>query len=56
MKKYLSIDTGETWTEKELYLEFDGNYELQERYDSFDKCLADLLELGKQKSGGLVEV
>ena len=56
MKKYRNIDTNEIWMEEEIRAEYDADYELAERYESFEDYMDYLLDLGRQKIGGLVEV
>lgn len=56
MKEYKNLDTGEIWTEEEIRFEYDHDQNLQETYSSFEKCLEHLLDLGKQKIGGIEEL
>ena len=54
MKYYMNFDTGVFWTEDEvrqLYEQFRS-----EDFDSFDDYLEQMLDLGKQFEGGLVEL
>lgn len=55
MKMYKDFDTGEEFTIEELktiYNQFEG--EMQ--YDSFEDYMDKMLDLGRQKVGGLIEV
>lgn len=55
MKRYMNLDTGEIWTEEEIRFEYNREQNLQETYSSFKKYLEYLLDLGKQKIGGIEE-
>lgn len=55
-KMYMCFDTGFFWTEEEIREGYDGDYDLQNDYPTFEEFFEHLLDLGKQKIGGLVEV
>ena len=55
MKEYKNIDTNEIWTEDEIRYEYNHEAELQEQYSTFEEYMDHLLDLGRQKIGGLVE-
>lgn len=57
-KVYKNFDTNEIWTETEIresYEQLKWEPEL-EQFESFDDYLDYLLELGRQKVGGIVEI
>lgn len=54
--KYMDFDTGEVWTEEEIQEVYKAEYELREQYPTFDDYLEHLIDLGKQKVGGIVEI
>lgn len=56
MKTYRSFDTNEIWTEEEIMEEYEGIPELIEQYPNFSEYLEHLLDLGRQRVGGIVEV
>lgn len=55
MKTYRNIDTNETWTMEEIEEIYDSEESLQEEYGTFDEYLEHLLDLGRQRIGGVVE-
>ena len=56
MKTYRDINTGEVWTEDEIRKAFEAfRYEMKETYDSFEEYMDEMLRLGRDKVGGLVE-
>ena len=55
MKTYKSIDTGESWTADEIREIYEAEESLKEQYSTFEQYLEYLLELGKQKTGGIIE-
>lgn len=56
MKKYMNFDTGEVWTEDELREVYEGIPELIDDYPAFEDYLEYLLDLGRQKVGGIIEM
>lgn len=52
---YISIDTNEVWTEEEIREIYDSEESLKEQYETFDDYMEWLLDLGRQRSGGIVE-
>lgn len=52
---YKNFDTGELWTREEIEAEYNRSPELAEVHGTFDDYLDFLLDLGKQKVGGVVE-
>ena len=54
--KYMNFDTGEVWTEEEIKEVYEAEYELHEQYPTFEEYLEHLIDLGKQKVGGIVEI
>ena len=55
MKTYKNIDTGESWTADEIREIYEAEESLKEQYSTFEQYLEYLLELGKQKTGGIIE-
>lgn len=52
---YMNLDTGETYTleeVKKLYEDFQNEME----HDSFEEFLDTMLEMGREKTGGLIEI
>lgn len=60
MKAYKNLDTGEIWTEDEIFGEvkliYEGEPSLTDEYPTFEEYLDHLLDLGRQGIGGLIEV
>ena len=55
MKKYLVFDTGEVWTEEEIEQAYD-QFKEEMKYNSFDEYMDHMIQLGKNREGGLIEV
>ena len=56
MKKYLVIDTGEIWTEKELESSYE-NFKHEMAFNSYGDYADHLLELGRLKqSPGIIQI
>lgn len=56
VKLYENIDTGVIWSEQEIVDGYICNEDLWEKYPTFDEYMENLLNLGKQRIGGLIEV
>ena len=56
MKKYMNFDTEEVWTEDEIREVYDGIPECIDDYPTFENYLEYLLNLGRQKVGGIIEM
>jgi hypothetical protein len=52
---YRNIDTNEIWTREEIEEIYNCEESLQEEYGTFDEYLEHLLDLGRQRIGGVVE-
>lgn len=52
---YMNLDTGRIFSLKELKEEY-ARYQSEMDYNTFEEYLDKMLELGRQKVGGLVEV
>lgn len=52
---YRNIDTNEIWTREEIEEIYNSEESLQEEYGTFDEYLEHLLDLGRQRIGGVVE-
>lgn len=52
---YKNFDTGELWTEEEIREEYEAEESLRENHETFEAYLEHLLDLGRQKCGGIVE-
>ena len=55
MKKYIIFDTGEIWTEDEIKEQFEM-FKDEMQYDLFDDYMDDMLSLGRQRIGGMIEI
>lgn len=59
MKQYRNIDTNEIWTEDEIRDEYESIFstdsEFAEKYPTFEDNLEHMLDLGRQRVGGIVE-
>lgn len=55
MTIYMDFDTGEEYTLDELNATY-KQFENEMQYDSFEDYLEKMLDLGRQKIGGLVEI
>lgn len=53
--RYKDFDTGEEYTLDELKATY-KQFENEMQYDSFEDYLEKMLDLGRQKIGGLVEI
>lgn len=53
--RYKDFDTGEEYTLDELKTTY-KQFEDEMQYDSFEDYLEKMLDLGRQKIGGLVEI
>ena len=54
MKLYMALDTGEVFTEDEIRKEYDlFKHELS--YNTFDDYMEEMLSMGRNREGGLVE-
>jgi hypothetical protein len=53
--RYMDFDTGEKYTLDELKAIY-KQFEDEMQYDSFEDHLEKMLDLGRQKIGGLVEI
>lgn len=53
--RYKNFDTGEEYTLDELKATY-KQFENEMQYDSFEDYLEKMLDLGRQKIGGLVEI
>ena len=53
--RYKDFDTGEEYTIDELKVTY-KQFENEMQYDSFEDYLEKMLDLGRQKIGGLVEI
>lgn len=53
--RYKDFDTGEKYTLNELKATY-KQFENEMQYDSFEDYLEKMLDLGRQKIGGLVEI
>lgn len=60
MKRYRSLDTGEIWTEDEIRDEYESIFsndsEFAEKYPTFEDNMEHMLDLGRQRAGGIEEV
>lgn len=56
MKQYMNFDTGEIWTEDEIREVYEGIPGCIDDYPTFEDYLEYLLDLGRQKVGGIVEM
>ena len=62
MKKYMVFDTGEICTEDEVKESFEQQqYEILDdddniKYESFEAYMEDMLSLGRQRIGGMIEI
>ena len=56
MRFFKNFDTGDIWAEDEILSGYNSNYELAERFQTFDNYLDHLLDLGMHHIGGLVEI
>ena len=57
MRYFKNFDTGEIWTREEIKKSFDAvRYELPDPNMDFDVYLENLLALGRDGVGGLVEI
>lgn len=54
MMRYKNLDTGEIWSEDEVRKSFEM-FADEINYNTFEDYLDHLLELGRNKEGGLVE-
>lgn len=52
---YTSLDTGETWTTEEIEEIYNAEESLHDTYGTFEEYLNHLLDLGRQKIGGIIE-
>ena len=55
MTIYMDFDTGEEYTLEELKTIY-NQFKDEMQYDSFEDYLEKMLDLGRQKIGGLVEI
>ena len=55
MKMYLVFDTGEIWTEKEIKEAYE-QFKDEMKYDSFEDYMDEMLRMGKNREGGLIEI
>lgn len=55
MKRYKNLDTGEIWSEDEVRKSFEM-FADEINYNNFEDYLDHLLELGRNKEGGLVMI
>lgn len=51
-----NFDTGELWTRDEIEEIYNAEESLSEEYGTFDEYLEHLLDLGRQKAGGVIWV
>lgn len=54
-KMYRNFDTGELWSEEEIKDIFEHEDELYEKYSSFEEYMDYLLDLGRSRTGGIIE-
>jgi len=52
---YRNFDTNELWTEKEIKEAYEAEESLKENYGTFAEYLEHLLDLGRQRIGGIIE-
>ena len=55
MKKYLVLTTGEVWTEEEIEQAY-NQFKEEMKYNSFDEYMDQMIQLGKNREGGFIEV
>lgn len=53
---YKNFDTNELWTREEIEATYNSDPDLIDKYPTFEECLEYLLDLGRQRVGGVVEV
>lgn len=56
MKKYQNFDTGEIWTADEIREIYEAEGSLLEQFPAFEDYLEHLLDLGRARTGGIVEI
>lgn len=56
MRQYKNFDTGEIWEEDEIRQIYESEVSLLEQFQSFDEYLEHLLDQGRARTGGIVEV
>ena len=55
MKKYLVLATGEIWTEEEIEQAY-NQFREEMKYSSFEDYMEQMIQLGKYREGGFIEV
>ena len=55
MKKYLVLTTGEIWTEEEIEQAY-NQFKEEMKYNSYDEYMDHMIQLGKYREGGFIEV
>lgn len=55
MKKYLVLVTGEIWTEEEIEQAY-NQFKEEMKYSSFEDYMEHMIQLGKYREGGFIEV
>lgn len=57
MKEYKNFDTGEIWTEEEIKKEYEAfRCEMEDDFGCFEDYLDHLLDMGRNRTGGLIEI
>lgn len=53
---YKNFDTNELWTREEIEAGYNSEPDLIDKYPTFEEYLEYLLDLGRQRVGGIIEV